>query len=76
MSALTFTPSFMCEQHATGHRPRTCARVHRDGRTLDAQLMHTLQIITTFDARVKIMSTSHCACAMVPESREHRGACP
>ena len=58
LSAFTFTPSLMGERPAHGHRTRTHAR---DGRTLDAHLMRTRQIITTFGALVKILSTSRCA---------------
>ena len=65
LSALTFTPLFRGERPRTGHRPRPRAR---DGRSMDAHLMRRKQIITTFGARLQIMSTSLSAYAMVQES--------
>ena len=65
LSALTFTPLLRGERPRTGHRPRTRAR---DGRSMDAHLMRRKQIITTFGARLQIMSTSLSAYTMVQES--------
>ena len=65
LSALTFTPLLRGERPRTGHRPRTRAR---DGRSMDAHFMRRKQIITTFGARLQIMSTSLSAYTMVQES--------